>query len=188
MEIIPSLIRRFRKGNGWTTAELARRAGVSRSVIVRLEGGENAPRWDTLVGILEQLNVPVWRAIAVEYAPEVITELRDAVVKRFRSGKWRRQPGKPELLGGFEDKLADFILRDLDSVMGGKMESLSELPVLEEEEASEPDVAHLVHGWTGSEVEEMIQTVTSRIPPTGLNALLALIEAGHELPKNEVRT
>lgn len=50
---------------------LAKKAGVSRSIIVRIEGESvMSPRWLTLVQVFEALEFPLWLAIMLEQTKE----------------------------------------------------------------------------------------------------------------------
>lgn len=53
MRRIGEAVRRFRKLNGLTQAEAARRAGVARTSLIALERGDRAVRVTTLVAVLE---------------------------------------------------------------------------------------------------------------------------------------
>ena len=52
-------IRNFRRSAGMTQAALARSAGIGRVTLVRLENGEQTPRYRTLEGIAEALGIRV---------------------------------------------------------------------------------------------------------------------------------
>lgn len=52
-------IRAIRESVGMTQAELARSAGIGRVTAVRIEGGEQSPRYETLVAIAKALKRPV---------------------------------------------------------------------------------------------------------------------------------
>ena len=52
-------VRRFRESAGLTQKVLARSAGIGRVTLVRLENGEQTPRYRTLEGIAESLGRPV---------------------------------------------------------------------------------------------------------------------------------
>ena len=48
-------IRRFRESAGFTQEILARAAGIGRITLVRIEGGEQSPRYETLVSLSRAL-------------------------------------------------------------------------------------------------------------------------------------
>lgn len=53
-------IRELRKGKGWSQGELAKRAGISRANVARLEGKkEVVTTTDTLKAISDALEVPM---------------------------------------------------------------------------------------------------------------------------------
>ncbi len=52
-------IRRFRQRVGWTQEELAKRAGMGRVTLSRLESGDQSPRYRTLVALAKALGVSV---------------------------------------------------------------------------------------------------------------------------------
>ncbi len=58
-ETIGAKIKEWRLKRGWTTAELARRAGVSYHYLVKIEGGKHIPRIDTARKLADALGVPL---------------------------------------------------------------------------------------------------------------------------------
>jgi transcriptional regulator with XRE-family HTH domain len=52
------LIRLLRRRKGWTQRELAQRAGVTQTTIVRLERGDTEPVISTIRKVAEALGVP----------------------------------------------------------------------------------------------------------------------------------
>ena len=52
-------VREIRMAAGMTQEQLASAAGIARVTLVRLESGEQSPRYDTLVAIAEALGEPV---------------------------------------------------------------------------------------------------------------------------------
>jgi transcriptional regulator with XRE-family HTH domain len=52
------IIRLLRQRRGWTQRELAERAGVTQTTIVRLEGGRSEAMISTIRKIAEALGVP----------------------------------------------------------------------------------------------------------------------------------
>lgn len=52
-------IRRFRQRVGWTQEELAKRAGMGRVTLSRLESGDQSPRYSTLVALAKALGVSI---------------------------------------------------------------------------------------------------------------------------------
>ncbi len=59
-------VRAIREAAGMTQAELATAAGIGRVTEVRLENGEQSPRYETLVAIARTLKRPVTDLIAEE--------------------------------------------------------------------------------------------------------------------------
>ena len=55
MAFEPDKLRRLRLKAGWTQAELARRAGLHRIEVVRLESGQRNPRLATLEALASAL-------------------------------------------------------------------------------------------------------------------------------------
>ena len=70
-ERIGSRLREARKMRGLTVAELARRAGMKRPNLSRLEHGRHRPSLDTLERLAEALEVPVARLVARQPADKV---------------------------------------------------------------------------------------------------------------------
>lgn len=58
-EVIGKRIRHLREKAGMTQNALANSAGVGRITLVRIENGEQSPRYDTLLVIAKALNQPV---------------------------------------------------------------------------------------------------------------------------------
>ena len=73
---LSELVRIEREKRRWSKAELARRAGVSKSVITRLEKGERVGLADTVVKVTAALGIPselasrVLRGAPIDVAPE----------------------------------------------------------------------------------------------------------------------
>ncbi len=59
-------IRSLRADAGLTQEELSGRAGIGRVTLVRLEHGEQSPRYETLMALASALNVPVQRLLVDE--------------------------------------------------------------------------------------------------------------------------
>ena len=59
-------VRRFRESAGLTQKALAKSAGIGRVTLVRLENGEQTPRYRTLEGIAESLGRPVRDLVSAE--------------------------------------------------------------------------------------------------------------------------
>ena len=84
MEFIPSPgeLRALRKKAGLTQAELAKRAGVSQSLIARIEAGTVNPRLSTLVRIYSALREYVQEEVAVSrvmHSPVITVDVEDYV-------------------------------------------------------------------------------------------------------------
>ena len=56
---IGSRIRRLREATGMTQAELSSRSGIARVTLVRVENGEQSPRYETLVALSRALGRPL---------------------------------------------------------------------------------------------------------------------------------
>ncbi len=69
-------IRLLRERRGLSLAELARRAGLAKQTLSRLEQGSGNPTVDTLFAIAEALRVPVTRLVA-ERRPSVTVQRGD---------------------------------------------------------------------------------------------------------------
>jgi Zn-dependent peptidase ImmA (M78 family)/DNA-binding XRE family transcriptional regulator len=78
MTQIPINLKRWRNIRGFTQAELAEKAGVSRQGYMKLERGDSAPRTETLLSIANALGIQV---------PELIKEEPRWRSLRFRTGK-----------------------------------------------------------------------------------------------------
>lgn len=63
MTPLPQLIQSHRKKAGLTQAQLAKLAGVGKTVIWEIEHGRESVQWDTLQKIFRVLNITVeWRS------------------------------------------------------------------------------------------------------------------------------
>lgn len=58
-KVVGARIRRLRESIGLTQQALAQAAGVGRVTLVRIENGEQSPRYDTLVSLAQGLGRPV---------------------------------------------------------------------------------------------------------------------------------
>ncbi|MBI4198024.1 MAG: helix-turn-helix transcriptional regulator [Chloroflexi bacterium] len=63
-QAIGSRIRRLREASEMTQAELASAAGVGRVTLVRIESGEQSPRYETLVALAAALRRPLAELLA----------------------------------------------------------------------------------------------------------------------------
>ena len=67
MTPLSQLIQSHRKKAGLTQAQLARLAGVGKTVVWDLENGKESVQWDTLQKIFRVLNITVeWRSPLLE--------------------------------------------------------------------------------------------------------------------------
>ena len=64
-QTIGGRIRRLRESSGMTQEVLARGAGIGRVTIVRIESGDQSPRYETLVSLAQALGMPI-QALLVE--------------------------------------------------------------------------------------------------------------------------
>lgn len=170
MDFIPSLIKGLRKRAGLTVDGLASRAGVSKPTIAKIEGGDSGTRLVTLEKIFEALEYPLWRAFMIEYMTDVIPAICKAVSTRYLSAQWRRPPGEPEPRAEIEDKLADFVLREIDQLLNGQLSSLPRLP-------DTPDEGRLAASgcWSRDQQGLLLEEVTSRLSPEDLPVLVEMV-------------
>lgn len=61
--IFGARLRALRAERGLTQQELAERAGINRVTIARFEGGEQLPRYQTLLALADGLGLPIERLI-----------------------------------------------------------------------------------------------------------------------------
>ena len=64
--IFGARLRRLRRERNLSQEELARRSGISRGTIARIELGEQSPRYETIVALAKGLQVPVERLLVDE--------------------------------------------------------------------------------------------------------------------------
>ena len=64
-QAIGARIRQFRESAGLTQEALARAAGIGRVTLVRIENGEQSPRYETLVSLAQALGRPMGELVAV---------------------------------------------------------------------------------------------------------------------------
>ena len=73
--LVSEQLREFRELKGLQQTELARRAGVSREVVGKIERGETSPTLETLSRLCQVLRVP----LAEFFTPKSGNEEKDAV-------------------------------------------------------------------------------------------------------------
>ena len=61
---IGSRIRGLREAAGMTQAELSSRSGIGRVTLVRIENGEQSPRYETLIALSRSLGLPLAELLA----------------------------------------------------------------------------------------------------------------------------
>lgn len=71
-------VQRYRTERGLSLGELARRAGLSKQTLSKLEQGEGNPTVDTLAAVGEALDVPTRRFLTEPAAPVVVQRAKDA--------------------------------------------------------------------------------------------------------------
>jgi transcriptional regulator with XRE-family HTH domain len=172
MDFIPCLIKRLRKHRGLTVDGLATRAGISNPTIAKIEGGDSGTRLVTLEKLFEALEYPLWRAFMIEYMDEVIPAVTKAVSARYLSGKWRRPTGEPEPKAEIEEKIADFVLREIDQLLNGQLASLPRLP----DEPNEERIA-ASGKWSKSQQALILEEITTRLTPEDSPVLVDMITA-----------
>ncbi len=64
-------VKSLRQARGWSLEELAHRSGVSKGMIVQIEGGRTNPSIGTLCRLAESFGVSVGRLIEADQAPRV---------------------------------------------------------------------------------------------------------------------
>ena len=67
-QTIGARMRQLRVTAGMTQEALARAAGIGRVTLVRIENGEQSPRYDTLVSLAQALGRPIQEVVAGENA------------------------------------------------------------------------------------------------------------------------
>jgi transcriptional regulator with XRE-family HTH domain len=80
-------VRAMRQARGWSLAALASRAGVSKTNVAKLEGGEGNPSLETLLRLADALEITLGALIAPDRSPGTqVLRLRDAAYVRSQSG------------------------------------------------------------------------------------------------------
>jgi transcriptional regulator with XRE-family HTH domain len=64
-------VRRYRKARGWSLDELAFRSGVSKGMVVQIEGGKTNPSIATLCGLAEAYGVSIAQLVEGDEPPGV---------------------------------------------------------------------------------------------------------------------
>lgn len=179
MDFIPGLIKRLRKSRGLTVDGLASRAGISNPTIAKIEGGDSGTRLVTLEKIFEALEYPLWRAFMIEYMTDVIPAVTKAVSARYLSGIWRRSAGEPEPKAEIEEKIADFVLREIDQLLNGQLSSLPRLP-------DEPDEERLAASgkWSKAQQALILEEVTTRLTPEDSPILVEMLTVMAKMKAN----
>ena len=65
-QAIGTRIRQLRKSTGLTQVALAQEANIGRVTLVRIENGEQSPRYETVVALAQALGLPVQNLMASE--------------------------------------------------------------------------------------------------------------------------
>ena len=65
-QFIGDRIRRLREAAGMTQEEVASSAGIGRVTLVRIEKGEQSPRYETLIALSQALDCPISELLAAE--------------------------------------------------------------------------------------------------------------------------
>jgi transcriptional regulator with XRE-family HTH domain len=168
LKFIPQMIRRMRKQKTWTMEDLANKAGVSQSIIARIETGKALPRWETLIAILDSLDVTIWEALLYEFQEEAIPAICGSIIDRLKGGGWKKKrllkPRPPE---DFHRTFSDYILQELDRELKGKLDNLSALPDTWDQDH------YMVNGWLPEEVDQLVLEVTKRVRPRCLDLMLS---------------
>ena len=91
-QTIGDRVRRYRESAGLTQVALARAADIGRATLVRLENGEQSPRFKTLKAVADALGID-GPDLLVE--PEVLAPVtcRSLTIGELYTGKWQ-QPGE----------------------------------------------------------------------------------------------
>jgi transcriptional regulator with XRE-family HTH domain len=101
---IGSRIRQLRESASLTQQALAQAAGVGRVTLVRIENGEQSPRYDTLVSLARGLGRPVLHLLVSEQ------DARGNVVAALDASRIKKLEFKPvQIRGG---SLSETVLRD----------------------------------------------------------------------------
>ena len=133
MSFIPSPedIRRMRIRAGLTQKELAERAGVSQSLIARIERGSVDPRLSTLKRILSALDDAMRgkvRAKDVMHSPVITVQVKDPIEKAAQL-MWRYGISQIPVLNG--DRIVGTVFEDsiIKAVLDNPGEEVGKWPV-----------------------------------------------------------
>ncbi|TMR89439.1 helix-turn-helix domain-containing protein [Nonomuraea basaltis] len=87
-ELVARNVRRLRRERGFSIGELARRSGVSKQTLSKVEQGDGNPTVETLSALCKALDVAL---------RQLLTEWGSAVyVQRLSDGQWREHDGRSE--------------------------------------------------------------------------------------------
>ncbi|MFC1928240.1 helix-turn-helix domain-containing protein [Chloroflexota bacterium] len=132
------LIRTMRENAKITQAELARTAGIGRVTEVRIEKGEQSPRYETLVGIAKALKHPIADLVSgVSPAKQELQELDEPGVKSLSGLRGTKKVEEIDGTRGIILKAKAITERSLDSAM--KNDWKTSLRLLKEAETIVPD-------------------------------------------------
>jgi transcriptional regulator with XRE-family HTH domain len=80
-------VRRLRTARGWSLATLAEHAGLSKTIVARIESGEGNPSLETLHRLTEALEITLGTLIAADQPPGTqVVRLSEAAYVRSQSG------------------------------------------------------------------------------------------------------
>jgi transcriptional regulator with XRE-family HTH domain len=85
-------LRRLRTSRGWSLDELATRSGISRAMIVQVEGGRTNASLGTICELADALSVPVQSLIELsdESRVQVVTASETSLLWSDADGSWAR--------------------------------------------------------------------------------------------------
>jgi transcriptional regulator with XRE-family HTH domain len=80
-------VRAMRQARGWSLGALAARAGLSKTIVAKIEGGGGNPSIETLLGLADALEITLGALIAADRSPGTqVLRLADAAFVRSQSG------------------------------------------------------------------------------------------------------
>lgn len=141
-QALGKLIRTIRENSRMTQGELARVAGIGRITEVRIEKGEQSPRYETLVAIAQALKHPI--AELVSGMPPTKQEVKDTEGTRVKVESSLGGIKKEEEIDGTRDiilKAKAIIERALDSALNNDWKT--SLRLLKEAEVIVPNECYI---------------------------------------------
>ncbi len=169
------LVKETRHGLGWSMDELAQRAGVSKTVVAKIENQQSDPRVGTLLKLCDAMDLSLWKVFMEEAKEEVQTAFCDSarlqIDQRFGlANPEERQP-----------TVTDTITKEIANLISLRLEELNAASLPEDGIAKPDYYSFRWYNWADAELFEVTQSIAAMFEPEVKNELLSLLKSSREL-------